>query len=443
MTTALTPIDAPALQPLANSAEYDALESELKAIFMAVFEAQLRPAERQVNLSGMPHLGSAALMERVLKANGLPIIRRDDTRTAFLMKAAFSRNKRRGMIFLRQYLQATWSNVWKVEPLYHPIATANEYPQHITPLGTVDLGNGITAVYDPYDGTALPTLYRTSWQGTTKLSSPSNGEPVTNTLRQSKNLSVAPWMQSLGDFWTSESVPDVVCPDNLTGSATKYTATNKPYHMFTMQPGIAAAAGARTASLWVLVPSGQQHVLRFGVGVTWDGIESAGSGLISSFDSWVRVSGTATLAALRSRLAFSIYPNGENPLPGFVFYACYAQDEPGTEANSFLATGDNPGSYADYLVDSNGVATFTDGSIPPTPITHFRTGRIRVTLPVSSDNGLGLAEVGKAFRSMLAARLMLELELSTVFDDLGPDGGIALANGAMGVMPVLAIGQLS
>ncbi|KVN83423.1 phage head spike fiber domain-containing protein [Burkholderia ubonensis] len=439
MTTALIPVDVPALQPLQGSAEYDDLESGLKAIFMAVFERHLRPGERQLNLHGMPHLGTAALMERVLKANGLPLVRRDDTRTAFLMKAALSRNKRRGMIFLRQYLQATWPNVWKVEPLYHPIATANEYPKHITPLGTLNLGNGITAVYDDYDGTAEPVLYRTDWQGTTRLASSTGW--LTNILRQSRNLSTAPWMQNLGGFWKSESVAAVVGPDNVTGDVTKFTATGYPHHIFTMQPGINAVAGARTVSLWVLVPSGQS-VGRFGVGVTWDGIESAG-GMYSAFNRWVRVSGTATLAASRSRLELSIYPNGVNPLPGFFFYACYAQDEPGTVANSFLATGANPSTHADYTIDANGVATFADGLIPPTPIMLFRTSRVRVTLPVSSDNGRGLSEVGKAFRSVLAARLMLELQLSTVFDDVGLDGGIALANGAMGVMPVLATGTLS
>jgi hypothetical protein len=68
---------------------------------------------------------------------------------------------------------------------------------------------------------------------------------------------------------------------------------------------------------------------------------------------------------------------------------------------------------------------------------------VRVTLPVTSDNGLGLLEVAKAFRSVLAARLILELQLSTVFEGIGNTGGLAAANGAMGVMPVLAIGKLS
>jgi hypothetical protein len=441
-TTMLTPIDTPALQPLQGSAQYNELEKGLKAALMSVFEEYLRPSERELNVYGMPHLGSAALMERFLKLNGLPLIKRDDTRTAFLMKAALSRNKRRGMIFLRQYLQATWPNAWKVEPLYHPVASSAEYPEHVTPLGTIDLGNGITAEYDSYDGTLLPTLYRTDWQGKTKLTAATAGQAVGNALRQSSNLSNAQWMQNLGNYWVTEAAPDAICPDNATGFATKFTATGGRYHMFTMQKGIVAAAGARTASLWVLVPSGQS-VQRFGVAATWEGKESGGSGMYTEFDHWIRVSSTATLAAQRSRIEFSIYPNAKNPLPGFTFFACYAQDEPGTEAKTYLATTDSPRTYYDYSVDENGIATFTDGSVPPTAISQFRTSRIRVTLPVASDNGLGLAEVGKAFRSVLAARLMLELQLSTVFEDVGTDGGLAVANAASGVMPILAIGTLS
>jgi hypothetical protein len=75
---------------------------------------------------------------------------------------------------------------------------------------------------------------------------------------------------------------------------------------------------------------------------------------------------------------------------------------------------------------------------------YFRTGRIRITLPVAADNGLGLVEIAKAFRSTLAARLMLELQLSTVFESLGQaSGGFSLAGGAIGCMPILLEGTLT
>jgi hypothetical protein len=210
MSSNLIPVAAPALQPLAASFEADQLESELKAAFMAVFEAMIRERERNLNLYGMAHLGGEDLMASSLKGDGIAMVRRSYVRMQFLMKANRSRNPRRGLLFIKRYLQAIWPNIWVVEPLWQPIATAGLYPQ-----------------------------------------------------------------------------------------------------------------GAE--------------------------------------------------------------PNGD-------------------------------------------------------PNTHFLTGRVRVTLPVSSDNGLGLTEIARAFRSTLPARLMLEFKLGTNFDTYG---SLAVANGAVGIMPFTAIGTLT
>lgn len=208
----LIPVPVPALQPLARSFEFDALETELKAVVMAVFENMLRERERNLNLYGMAHLGGEDLMASALKSDGIAMVRRSFTRMQFLMKANRSRNPRRGLLFIKKYLQAIWPNIWLVEPLWQPIATAAAYP-----VGAI--------------------------------------------------------------------------------------------------------------------------------------------------------------------------PNGD-------------------------------------------------------PTTHFLTGRVRITLPVSSDNGLGLTEIARAFRSTLPARLMLEFKLGTQFDSSGNNGGLALANGAIGIMPFTAIGIL-
>lgn len=209
----LIPVPAPALQPLAQSYEANELETELKAIFMAVFEKLLRESERNLNLYGMAHLGGDGLMASALKADGIAMVKRSSTRMQFLMKANRSRNPRRGLLFIKKYLQAIWPNIWLVEPLWHPIAEVAQYP--------------------------------------------------------------------------------ALC-----------------------------------------------------------------------------------------------VPNGD-------------------------------------------------------PETHFLTSRVRITLPVSSDNGLGLTEIAKAFRSTLPARLMLEFKLGTQFESLGEaSGGIAIANGAVGIMPFTATGTL-
>lgn len=127
---AMLPIDSPDLLPLRNSAEYDQLESELKAIFLAVFNGMIRARERSLNLYGMPHLGDSELLERNLKADGLAVIRRDASSLSFLLKSWRSRNPKRGLGFLQTYLQTVFPNDWTVDQLWHPIATADAYPAH-------------------------------------------------------------------------------------------------------------------------------------------------------------------------------------------------------------------------------------------------------------------------------------------------------------------------
>lgn len=131
----LTPIDAPALAPLTESFEFDDVESQLKASFVKVFNDLIRDRERQLNLYGMAHLGDESLLQNNLKADGLSVMKRDAVQMRFLLKAARARNERRGTLFIKKYLQAIWPNVWKLEPLWMPLATANQYPVGITPTG--------------------------------------------------------------------------------------------------------------------------------------------------------------------------------------------------------------------------------------------------------------------------------------------------------------------
>ncbi len=439
----LIPIDAPSLQPLQQSFDYDQLESELKAVFLNVFESMIRDRERNLNLYGMPHLGDDDLIQRALKNAGLSIIRRDATRQSFLLKAALARNPRRGMIFLRAYLQSAWPNVWMCEPLWHPIATADNYPNELTPLGTKTLaqnaGSVITAVYDPESQDGIPTVYRTDWQGQQQLYT----TPRTNSLKQSRNLANAAWVQNVGGFWTSAASTTIPAPDGGSANVTKFTATATPNGLFARQTGLALPAGQRTTSVFVFVPLGQ-NVSSVTFSSDYDDTDTGGSQTVATIGAWVRVSSTAVLSAARSQVDFNIRTDGATPQSGFYFYASCAQEEPGSVPTSQIATGASAVTAPpDYTMDANGLATFAAGDAPPSALTHFRTGRVRVTLPVTTDNGLGLLEIAKAFRSTLAPRLLLELRLSTVFENIGNTGGLALANGATAVMPFMAIGTLS
>ena len=98
----LTPIAPPSLAPLVGSYEENQLESDLKKIFVTVFERMVRERERSLNLYGMAHLGDEELVGRNLQTDGLAVIRRDAERMRFLLKAWRARNPRRGMLFLRK-----------------------------------------------------------------------------------------------------------------------------------------------------------------------------------------------------------------------------------------------------------------------------------------------------------------------------------------------------
>lgn len=122
----------PALAPLRHSAEFDEIERDLKAIFIAVFEEKIRPRERELNLYGMPHLGGITLLEQFLKLDGLAAVRRDVRQIRFLMRVWRGRNAKRGLRFLRSYLQIIFPNEWAVYQLWHPQGSIAHYPRDCT-----------------------------------------------------------------------------------------------------------------------------------------------------------------------------------------------------------------------------------------------------------------------------------------------------------------------
>ena len=122
----------PSLAPLRASSEFDDIERDLKAVFMAVFEEKIRPRERELNLYGMPHLGEIGLLEQFLKLDGLATVRRDVRQIRFLMRVWRCRNAKRGMRFLRHYLQIIFPNDWSANQLWHPLASIAHYPRNCT-----------------------------------------------------------------------------------------------------------------------------------------------------------------------------------------------------------------------------------------------------------------------------------------------------------------------
>lgn len=460
----LVPVEVPDLEPLRRSFEYDQLESELKEAFFAVFEKMIRPAERQLNLYGMPHLGDDVLIERALKDAGMAIVRRNSVRSGFLLKAAKSRNPRRGMLFLAQYLQSVWPNVWKIEQLWHPVALAADYPAHAVPAGVVDLGGDVTAELDANSPDGVAALFRTDWQGKQRLYPTAR----TNLVRDSSAFDNASWNK----IGATVEAAAVLAPDGTVTAYKLVESTDADTGHSVAGPSVTVTAtGDYTFSAFC------QQAERDSVALYLRNADSSGNYATVAFDlatgtvigagstagagytnvrasitqaelGWYRCSITARVDAsvgqmrgwVRARADGAVSYTGDG-VSGL--YVWGAQGERGT-LTAYIATAAEPVSVTDYTLDANGVATFATGSPEPAPATFFRTSRVRVTMPVSSDNGLGLEEVGKAFRPTLAARLLIELQLALTLENTGQNGGLALSCGAAGgAMPFMAIGTLS
>jgi hypothetical protein len=123
----------PSLGPLVNSAEFNEVETELKQIFLDLFSTYLRSSERDLNVYGAAHLGSLDLLTKRIKADGLAVFGEDTNAVEYLYRAWNFRNPKRGMIFLRTYLQLLWPNSFTVDQLWQQKGVA--YP---TALSTRD-----------------------------------------------------------------------------------------------------------------------------------------------------------------------------------------------------------------------------------------------------------------------------------------------------------------
>lgn len=129
----------PALAPLVASHAADDLEAELKEVFLDLFESEIRPDERYVNVLGVPHLGIRELVEQSLASDGLSIYRGATNASnagAYLLRSWRSGNPKRGLHLLKVYLQLMWPNVWSAKQMWQD--KARPYP---TALSAEDGGN--------------------------------------------------------------------------------------------------------------------------------------------------------------------------------------------------------------------------------------------------------------------------------------------------------------
>ncbi len=142
----LTPVDPPDLLPIRTNYEADGVEADLKQIFLDLFDDYLRVPERDINVYGMAHRGSFSLIERVVTGEGLALYRKaDEFAMRYLYRAWRARNPKRGLHFLRTYLQLLWPDgnrcemLWQRKSLPYPtglitrdlISDADPHERHI------------------------------------------------------------------------------------------------------------------------------------------------------------------------------------------------------------------------------------------------------------------------------------------------------------------------
>lgn len=120
-------LQPPALLPLEGSHDADEVELQLKSLTAEVFREYCRAYERELNVYGIPHLGSFDLVEQWVKADGLAMVRGNSQEAMrYLFKAWRARNPKRGLHFLTMYLNLLWPGAASADQLWQQKALA--YP---------------------------------------------------------------------------------------------------------------------------------------------------------------------------------------------------------------------------------------------------------------------------------------------------------------------------
>lgn len=118
------------MQPLQASWDFRALELELKALFVKLYEDSMKATADDINVYGAPHLGSFSLVERNTEQEGLVVLRdTSDERLRYLFRAWRYQNPDRGLHFLRTYVRCIWGDGQNVDQLWQKKSEA--YPSEL------------------------------------------------------------------------------------------------------------------------------------------------------------------------------------------------------------------------------------------------------------------------------------------------------------------------
>jgi hypothetical protein len=111
----------PRLLPLETSYAENEIESDLKQLFIDLFNEILAPDIFDVNVSGAAHLGSFELVRKAVNTDGLVLLQGDseETATRYLYRAWKSGDVQgRGLHFLKTYLQMLFPNKCSIDQLW-------------------------------------------------------------------------------------------------------------------------------------------------------------------------------------------------------------------------------------------------------------------------------------------------------------------------------------
>lgn len=124
----------PELKPLENSFAYDAVEAELKALFIQIFKDNLGVQTFDTFVLGVPHLGSFGLVQKNINRDGLSLLRNsaEENATRYLYRVWKSGDvQKRGLAILKIYLQLLFGSLAQVTQLQHPLSGI-PYPQGVS-----------------------------------------------------------------------------------------------------------------------------------------------------------------------------------------------------------------------------------------------------------------------------------------------------------------------
>lgn len=103
------------LLPLQESFDRDQLELEMKEILLKLYDDNLKEIADEINTYGMPHNGSVSLIERLVTADGLIVLRQgDESGMRYLWNAWKHLNPERGFHFLKTYLQVIFGDNFEI-----------------------------------------------------------------------------------------------------------------------------------------------------------------------------------------------------------------------------------------------------------------------------------------------------------------------------------------